>query len=238
MGLDEKRGIVDFTGVTRLGLEQHLFRVRLDGTGLTQLTTEPGWHQVTVSPDLTAFFDRHSSLAVAPSASMQSIDGQLLRVMATSDTAKLGQLGLLEAGVDVLGRVFVELQIASDATETDFTAKLIDVGQDGQAVLLGPVATGVIRVRYRNGPERTEVLVPGKPTPVRIELFDVGHTFLPGHRIRIEISSSAFPYVDANPNTGRTIATETTTQVARQTVFHDRLRPSRLLLSVIGGRPR
>ena len=94
MGLDEKRGAVYFTGVTRLGLEQHLFRVRLDGTGLTQLTAEAGWHEVTVSPDLTAFFDRHSSLAVAPSASMRSIDGQLLRVMATSDTAKLGQLGL------------------------------------------------------------------------------------------------------------------------------------------------
>ena len=142
---------------------------------------------------------------------------------------------VLEAGVDVLGRVFVELQIASDATDTDFTAKLIDVGQDGQAVLLGPVATGVIRARYRNGPERTELLVPGKPTPVQIELFDVGHTFLPGHRIRVDISSSAFPYVDANPNTGRTIATETTTQVARQTVFHDRVRPSRLVLPMIAG---
>lgn len=140
---------------------------------------------------------------------------------------------VLDAPVEVLGRVFVELDIASDALDTDFTAKLVDVFPDGRAVLLGPVPAGVIRARYRNGYQRTELLVPGQPARVRIELFDVGHSFLPGHRIRLEISSSAFPYIDANPNTGRPIATETASQVARQTVFHDAGRPSRLLLPVI-----
>ena len=93
-GIDEKRGTVYFAGVTHLGLEQHLFRVRLDGTGLTQLTAEPGWHDASVSPDLAAFVDRHSSLAAAPSAAMRAIDGKLLRVMASSDTTKLSELGL------------------------------------------------------------------------------------------------------------------------------------------------
>ena len=93
-GIDEKQGWVYFAGETRLGLEQHLFRVRLDGTGLTQLTHEPGWHQASVSPDLRAFLDRHSSLAQAPSATMRAIDGKPLRVMASSDPAKLDQLGL------------------------------------------------------------------------------------------------------------------------------------------------
>ncbi len=139
----------------------------------------------------------------------------------------------LDHPVHVLGRVFVELTIASDALDTDFTAKLVDVAPDGQAVLLGPVATGVIRTRYRNGPERQDLLVPGEATPVRIELADVGHSFLAGHRIRVEVSSSAFPYINANPNTGRPIATDTTWRVAKQTVYHDRARPSRLLLPVI-----
>ena len=140
---------------------------------------------------------------------------------------------VLDASVDVLGRVFVELVIGSDATDTDFTAKLIDVFPDGRAILLGPVATGVTRTRYRNSHERPEPLVPGKATPVRVELFDVGHSFLPGHRIRIEVSSSSFPYIDANLNTGRPFATDTTSQVASQTVYHDRSRASRLLLPIL-----
>ncbi len=140
---------------------------------------------------------------------------------------------VLEDPVDVLGPVFVELEIATDATDTDFTAKLVDVFPDGRAILLGPGSTGVIRARYRFGAERMQLLVPGAPTRLRVELFDVGHTFHPGHRIRVEVSSSAFPYIDANPNTGRPIATETLTQVAKQTVFHDRGRLSRLLLPVL-----
>jgi putative CocE/NonD family hydrolase len=117
---------------------------------------------------------------------------------------------VLDTAVNVLGRVIVELTIASEALDPDFTAKLVDVAPDGAAVLLGPVATGVIRARYRNGPGRLESLVPGKATPVRIELADVGHSFLAGHRIRVEVSSSAFPFISANPNTGRPIATDTT----------------------------
>ena len=90
----------------------------------------------------------------------------------------------------------------------------------------------LLRARCRNGYERHELLTPGKPETFRIRMAHVGHTFRAGHRLRLEVSSSSFPMIDPNPNTGRPIATETETRPAQQTVFHDADRPSRLVLPV------
>ncbi len=139
----------------------------------------------------------------------------------------------LTVPVDLLGRVFVRLVAASDAVDTDFTAKLLDVDPDGRAVLLGPEDVGVRRARYRSGYEREVSLTPGAPTELEIELFDIGHRFGVGHRIRVEISSSGSPFVDPNPNTGLPIATDTTWRVARQTVYHESGHRSRVLLPVL-----
>jgi len=139
----------------------------------------------------------------------------------------------LTTPVEIVGRIFVTLVAASDATDTDFTAKLLDVYPDGRSVLLGPSEVGVKRARYRKGYERTELLTPGKAEEYSIELFDMGHRFLAGHRIRVEISSSASPYVTPNSNTGLPIASDTTFRIARQTVFHDATRQSRVILPVI-----
>ena len=130
------------------------------------------------------------------------------------------------------GPVFVTLHAASDARDTDFIAKLLDVYPDGRAIKLGPTEAGVIRARYRNGYERTELLQPGRVERYRIELFDVAHAVLPGHRLRLEIASSAFPFIDVNTNTGNPPATDTTSRLARQTVYHDRGRPSAVELPV------
>jgi putative CocE/NonD family hydrolase len=143
----------------------------------------------------------------------------------------------LTAPVEVVGRVFVKLFAATDATDTDFTAKLLDVHPDGRAIKLGPVPVGVIRARYRKGYERTEPVTPNQVEEYSIELFDVGYQFQPGHRIRLEISSSAAPYVSANHNTGNPVATDTAFRVARQTIHHDSSRPSRILLPLIPLRP-
>jgi putative CocE/NonD family hydrolase len=137
--------------------------------------------------------------------------------------------------LDVVGRVFVKLVAATDGADTDFTAKLLDVYPDGRAVLLGPAAAGVRRARYRKGYDRAEPVTPGRPEEYGIELFDVGHRFLTGHRIQVQVSSSAFPFVDPNPNTGLPIATDTTWRVAKQTVYHDGTRRSRVLLPVVPG---
>ena len=135
--------------------------------------------------------------------------------------------------LDVIGRVTVELFAATDGRDTDWTAKLIDVLPDGRALKLGRAPAGVIRARYRQGVDRERLLTPGRVERYVIDLDAIGHSFLAGHRVRLEISSSASPYVNPNQNTGNPVATDTTWRSARQTIHHDRARPSKLVLPVV-----
>jgi uncharacterized protein len=137
------------------------------------------------------------------------------------------------ARMTVIGAVTVELHAASDARDTDFTASLIDVFPDGRAVVLGPRVVGIIRARYRHGLESTELLTPGRVERYRIDLGHVAHSFEPGHRIRLEVSSSAAPTFNPNQNTGNLVATDVEWRIARQTIFHDATHPSALLLPVL-----
>ncbi|HMK54832.1 MAG TPA: CocE/NonD family hydrolase [Methanobacteriaceae archaeon] len=140
----------------------------------------------------------------------------------------------LEEPVMILGPVAVELYAASDTKDTDFTARVLDVYPNGTAINLGPEECGgAIRARFRQGFDKEVLLEPGKIEKYRIELFDIGHVFLAGHKIRIEISSSAYPMLHPNPNTGNPIATDTQSQIAHQTIFHDPEHPSTLFLPVI-----
>jgi putative CocE/NonD family hydrolase len=141
--------------------------------------------------------------------------------------------GVLTSGLMVIGEPVVELFAASDCRDTDFTAKLLDVHPDGRAVKLGTLPVGVIRARYRRDPREADLLTPGRPESYRIRLFDLAHTFLPGHSVRLEISSSAFPFVAPNQNTGNPVATDTAWQVAHQTIYHDSERPSSLSLPLL-----
>jgi len=140
---------------------------------------------------------------------------------------------VLRKPVEVIGEVFVHLFAGSDARDTDFTARLLDVYPDGRALRLGPKEVGIVRARYRNSLEHTELLTPGKAEQYQIKLYDIGHMFLTGHRIRVEISSSYAPVFNANPNTGGPLATETESHPAKQTIFHDRLRASYIALPVM-----
>jgi predicted acyl esterase len=75
-------------------------------------------------------------------------------------------------------------------------------------------------------------MTPGTPTQLRLQFFDVGHVLLPGHRLRLEITSSA-PGLHPNPGTGNDIGTDTKWVMAEHTVFQDAKRPSRLEFTVI-----
>src|SRR4029079_19610287 len=108
---------------------------------------------------------------------------------------------VLQEPLEAIGRVGGDVPAASERSDTDFTAVLSDVGPDGRALMLGPLV-GIRRARYRKGYDREELLTPGKVEHFRIELFDVAHRFEPGHRIRLEISSSAAPQYNPNQNTG------------------------------------
>ncbi|MFC7494375.1 MULTISPECIES: CocE/NonD family hydrolase [unclassified Nocardioides] len=139
--------------------------------------------------------------------------------------------GLLTAPVEIAGPVRVELYAASTATDTDFTAKLVDVHPDGRAINLGE---GIVRARHRGGTDRAEPLVPGEVTRFDIELHPTANVFGAGHRIRLEISSSNFPAYDRNPNTGAAFGQDTRLRSARQTVHLGGEHASRLVLPVLG----
>lgn len=130
----------------------------------------------------------------------------------------------------VLGPVSVRLFAASTATDTDFTAKLVDVFPGGQALIL---CEGVVRARYRHGLDQPALLPVGQTNVFDLPVGNTAVQFQAGHRIRLEISSSNYPRYDANPNTGTEIATERNPVLATQRVFHTPDCPSVLQLPVV-----
>ena len=141
----------------------------------------------------------------------------------------------LAAPLEIAGPVQVELWISSSAPDTDFTAKLIDIippntdYPDGYAMNL---ADRITRVRSDGDRTRSRLLTPGEVRKVTIDLIAAGNHLADGHRIRVDISSSNYPFFDANPNTGERMGHETHRQVALNRVHHTPQRPSRILLPV------
>ena len=136
----------------------------------------------------------------------------------------------LTTAVEVTGPIEVKLWASSSASDTDFTAKLVDVFPDGTARMLND---GILRARYRNGKTTPALLTPGEPVELTIDAGATSNQFAAGHRIRLEISSSNFPRFDRNPNTGAAFGDGAELRRAEQTVFHDRARPSRIVLPIV-----
>jgi putative CocE/NonD family hydrolase len=137
----------------------------------------------------------------------------------------------LAEDLDVIGAVEAIVFAATDAVDTDWTAKLVDVEPGGFA---GNVLDGIVRSRYAASLEEPRMIAPGAVSEFRIALGATAKRFAKGHRIRLELSSSNFPAYDININTGARSAEADpwTARLATQTIFHDRTRPSRLRLSV------
>ncbi|MBN2640137.1 MAG: CocE/NonD family hydrolase [Victivallales bacterium] len=136
----------------------------------------------------------------------------------------------LQSILRIVGEPRLEMYIASSAPDTDFVARLCDVYPDGRSINL---CTGICRTRYREGLDREVMMTPGKIHKLEIPLDVSANAFLPGHRIRLEITSSSFPQFMRNHNTGGDNATETKFVTARQTVMHSLQYPSRLILPVL-----
>ena len=101
---------------------------------------------------------------------------------------------VVTAPLEITGPITVTLHAATSARDTDFTAKLVDVRADGYAQNL---ADGIVRARYRDSRETPSFVTPGEVSRFSIDLWATSHVFLPGHRLRVEISSSNFPRFDA-----------------------------------------
>lgn len=136
----------------------------------------------------------------------------------------------LETPLEVTGPISVTLWASSSGTDTDFTAKLVDVLPDGTARAL---TDGIIRARYRKSKTTPTLLTPGHAEEFTIDAGSTSNLFLAGHRIRVEISSSNFPRFDRNPNTGTPFGQSAELRPAQQTILHDAQHPSRIVLPVV-----
>jgi putative CocE/NonD family hydrolase len=136
----------------------------------------------------------------------------------------------LKKELQVVGPIRVVLYASTSARDTDFTAKLVDVLPSGEARNL---TDGILRLRYRDSVEYAAPAKPGEVYKLTIDAGVTANVFQKGHRIRLEISSSNFPRFDRNANTGGSLADEAKLVKASQTVYHDRLRPSCVLLPVM-----
>jgi putative CocE/NonD family hydrolase len=142
----------------------------------------------------------------------------------------------LEEELEVTGPVTLRLWIASDAPDTDFTAKLIDVYPPSADYPLGfamNLTEGLLRVRYRDSWERPSLMIPSEVYAITIELFPIANVFCRGHRLRLDISSSNFPHFDVNPNSGEPEGEWRQPLIARNRIFVEADRPSHILLPVI-----
>ena len=152
------------------------------------------------------------------------------RVLERRDDVLVYTSDVLERDVEVTGNLEVVLYAASSALDTDFTARLVDVYPNSQSMV---ITEGIIRARYRDGFEKTELLKPGEVYRYRIQLYPTSNVFLKGHQIRVDISSSNFPRFSRNLNTGEDVATGTRMQVANQTILHSSDHPSHIILPII-----
>jgi len=136
---------------------------------------------------------------------------------------------VLTEGIEVTGALEVVLSVSSSATDTDFTAKLVDVYPDGRAF---NVQEGALRMRHRESLSSSTLMQPGNIYEARLDLHATSNYFGSGHRIRLEISSSNFPRWQRNLNTGGKNFDETKWQKAVNTVHHTDEHPSYLILPV------
>ena len=136
----------------------------------------------------------------------------------------------LKTETEICGPIRVTLYASSSAKDTDFTAKLLDVWPNGFAQRL---TDGMVRARFRRGMDKEELISPGNIYEYTIDAWNTCQMFLTGHRIRIEVSSSAFPKYPRNLNTGEPLGKTSTIAVAQQRIFHDAKHASHIVLPIV-----
>jgi putative CocE/NonD family hydrolase len=123
----------------------------------------------------------------------------------------------------ICGPVRAHLYASSSATDTDFTVKFLDVWPNGFAQRM---SDGMVRARFRDGGDKMSLIEPGKIYAYDVDVWNTCQEFPEGHRMRIEVASSAFPKYDRNQNTGEPLGRTANIKIAQQTIYHDAEHPS------------
>lgn len=158
------------------------------------------------------------------------------RPLADREDVLVFQTEPLDRAVEVVGPVSATLFVSSSAIDTDFTIKLIDVYppcEDYPEGFAMNLTHGILRLRFRNGWERPELMEPGEVYRVEVQAFPTANLFAPGHRIRLDVSSSNFPHFDINPNNGAPAGENAEPVVARNSVYFAPDRPSHIILPLL-----
>ncbi len=136
----------------------------------------------------------------------------------------------LEQGIEVTGPIEAIINVSSSVRDTDLTSKLVDVYPDGTAY---NIHEGILRLRYREGFDKKVWMKPGEVYQVKVDLQATSNYFGPGHRIRLEISSSNFPRFERNLNTGGNNYDEREWRTAENQIHHNKIHVSYVILPVI-----
>ena len=137
---------------------------------------------------------------------------------------------VLDKGLEVSGFIEVTLYVSSDAKDTDFTIKLIDVYPDGRAYNLDET---IFRARFREGFDKEVFMEEGQVYKIEMSPMSTSNYFDKGHRIRIEVSSSNFPRFERNLNTGGRNYDESEGLTATNRIHHSERHPSQIRIPVI-----
>ncbi len=207
-------------------------------TGKGRANTPSGDGQLVESPPRTVRGDRYVYDPRKPVPTLHGKGSFTIpvdqRPLATRQDILVYQTKPLAKRIEVTGKPTVELYAASSAPDTDWFVRLIDVAPDG---LARDVSQGQIRARYRHGLDKPALLDPGKVVKYTISMNATSNAFLPGHRIRVDITSSDFPNYDRNHNTAANQNADAELRTAEQTVFHGGDRPTRVILPQVPDQP-
>lgn len=130
----------------------------------------------------------------------------------------------------IAGNLRARLAISSSAADTDFVARLVDVWPDGRAI---NIQEGALRARFRTGIATPTLLVPDEMVTIEIDMRAIAYLLPAGHRLRLDITSSSFPRLERNLNTGGRNFDESVGVVATNRVHHSPEHPSYLELFIL-----
>ncbi len=139
----------------------------------------------------------------------------------------------LDQELRVVGAISAEIYLAVDGRDTDLWVRVQDVAPDGTAWNLMHPGLDVIRASSRTQTMEPAPLVPGRIYRLTLDNMLTGNLFRRGHRIRIQVSTTFYPWFSRNLHSGDSEVFSDNTQSARISIYHDRRRPSRIVLPVL-----
>ena len=130
---------------------------------------------------------------------------------------------------DIFGRMALKVYFSTDRTDTDITAKLVDIYPDGRKIL---ITDGIQCARFRNNGRVEDFLTPGEIYELEVDLNYTAYTIVPGHRLGLAVSSSNYPKYAINTNSGQPLSNMSDTLVAETTIYTGPEYPARLVLPI------